>query len=199
MFKALYRLIIIERVYIICTSILMINIGFLIVMFARDEYFKKIQTVYETIVISVSPIFWIGNMLLVVFFLRMGKFFLKNMQADNAKQAFIAKFLFLFVGGMQIYSIIADEFIVLFVSGYIFEDIELVAKDLPIIDFIMTGFNEQLTPLNAFFVTAIINYFARVVNDKEMDKDSQEQAAKDEQMNMNVTDSEVYDINKEIE
>ena len=69
--------------------------------------------------------------------------------------------VFAIVGFMLIYSIVADEFVVLFVSGYIFEDVEFVAKHLPIIDFIMTALNEQVNPMNAIFVTFVINYFAQ--------------------------------------
>ena len=71
-----------------------------------------------------------------------------------------AKAYFFTMGALQVFSIIADDFITLFISGYIFEDIEFITRDLPVIDFIITFINEQVNPLNAFFVLMIINFFA---------------------------------------
>lgn len=56
---------------------------------------------------------------------------------------------------------LADEFIILFLSGYIFEKIEFVAKHFPAIDFVMTTLSEMINPMNAFFITFIFNYFAK--------------------------------------
>ena len=63
---------------------------------------------------------------------------------------------------------IADDFIILFVSGYIFEDVLFIYKHLPTIDFIMTFFSEQINPMNSIFILAILIKLARLSNQNQV-------------------------------
>jgi hypothetical protein len=98
--------------------------------------------VYETITICVAPLFWLGKFFLIYYFLKMGNFFLSNISDEIQVNKLYFQILFVCFGLLQMYSIVADDLITLFVSGYIFEDIEIVAKDLPEIDLAMTVINE---------------------------------------------------------
>lgn len=77
-YGALKKLMCLERIYLLIISILLINIGFLIVMFVENDYSKFMQKVYETSVISISPFFWICNIFLIFYFYRMGKAYLNS-------------------------------------------------------------------------------------------------------------------------
>ena len=61
----------------------------------------------------------------------------------------------------QIFTLVADDFLTLFLCGYIFEDIEFIALNLPSIDRAVNIISEQMMPFNIFFVAVIINYFAQ--------------------------------------
>ena len=62
---------------------------------------------------------------------------------------------------------VADDFVILFISGYIFEDIEFVFKHLPEIDFTMTFFSEQINAINSITIVLLLTYFAQVCNIKD--------------------------------
>lgn len=129
-------------------------------MFANHDYQRQMQHIYETIVICVSPFMWLIKIFLVWYFYTMGNFFLQNLNDRLKINKCNAKILFIVFGLLQVFSIVADDFITLFISGYIFEDIEFVVRNLPTIDFAMTTINEQVNPLNAIFILLVINYFA---------------------------------------
>ena len=109
----------------------------------------------------ISPVFWIANMLFSCYFLKMSFNYLEMLSIDFTKfKQNLIKCVFFAICLLQIYGIIADDFIILFVSGYIFQDIEFVYKHLPAIDFVMTLFSEQINSMNALTVLCIIHYFA---------------------------------------
>ena len=78
-----------------------------------------------------------------------------------------------------------------------------MAKHLPLIDYIMTTINEQLNPINAFFVTIIINYFAKVVNEGEDESKTggglNEIEGTMDVMGFDPSKKDIADLNKDIQ
>lgn len=160
--EALNKLICVERSYLAFSSVCILNIGVVIFMFVDFQYAEHMQRVYESVVMGVAPFFWIVNTYFVCYFRSMGNNYIQHLDATLQSKECLIKSFFLFIGFLQLYSIVADDFIILFVSGYIFEDIEFILKNMPILDFAMTILSEQINPLNAIFVVFVINYFAKV-------------------------------------
>ena len=92
---------------------------------------------------------------------------------------------------------IADDFVILFVSGYIFEDLEFILKNMPEVDFTMTVISEQINPLNAIFIVMVLNYFARISGDydEEEEEEQEENEGQRETMMMLDTEIRMTDIN----
>lgn len=159
-YKALVKLICIERVYLVFICLLLVNVAFMVFMFTENDYDNSMQRMYESMVIIVSPFFWFVNMCFVYYFVKMGKSFLDNLDESYGINRCRTITLFVIIGLMQIYSMLADDFIMLFICGYIFEDIDLIVKSLPTIDFVMTACSEQVNPLNSIFILMLLHYFA---------------------------------------
>lgn len=190
----------VERVYLVFISLLLVNVAMLIVMFAENDYQNSMQRVYETIVMFISPIFWLCNMGFVYYFLRMARSYLDNMEEMYHVNKCRAMTLFWAVGLMQIYSMIADDFIMLFLCGYIFEDLDLIVKYLPTIDFIMTVLSEQINPLNALFVLLLLNFFASLEGGKNGEKSKDESSDSSDSQSINMSEGkEIEEINLDIE
>ena len=108
----------------------------------------------------ISPLFWIANMYFTCYFMSMGRGYIGHMDEALKKRKCQITTAFCIIGILQIYSMIADDFIILFVSGYIFEDIDFILKNMPAIDFGMTVISEQVSPVNAIFILCTLNYFS---------------------------------------
>lgn len=155
---------------------------------------------------SISPIFWIANTFFVCYFKSMGQAYIKYLDSEMMKKECLIKTLIWTIGLLQIYSIIADDFIILFVSGYIFEDIEFIMKNLPTLDFIMTLISEQINPLNALFIVVVLHYFAKIsginLNEDEFDDDNNNAGLRETMMLETENDvriTEINDISKKME
>ena len=68
LYHKLFRIICLERVYFISFFLLMMNTSILIVMFLHEDYEQRFQSIYEMVVMIVSPIFWLIKIVLVYYF-----------------------------------------------------------------------------------------------------------------------------------
>lgn len=89
--KALLRLIKFERGYFIFSSISILNIGLVIFLFVDSEYTEHAQFIYETVVMSISPIFWIANTFFVCYFKSMGQAYIKYLDSELMKKECMIK------------------------------------------------------------------------------------------------------------
>lgn len=82
-YHRLYKIMCIERIYILTFSLLLLNIVMLIFMFINDFFYDKLKTYYLIIFFSMAPLTWMVKGYLIWYFYKMGMYFVNSLSVHS--------------------------------------------------------------------------------------------------------------------
>lgn len=182
----------VERIYLMTFTLLLSNIVILLLMYVNDFYYDKFKQYYMVVLFVLTPITWIVKGYLISYFYKMGMFYVMNLANYTKLQIRRVKAVFTVYGFMQMFVLIADDFITLFLCNVFDTALDTFDYYFSIVDLFVTFIVEQMVPFNALFIAIIISYFSQERREIEDDGESLSSEEEDESQ-MLEEDSEQAD------